>query len=50
MVEGRERAELYKFRRTSSAACAKRKQQSSINQDRLGYAAVTDNHKTSAES
>ena len=50
MAEGRERAELYKFRRTSSAACGKRKQQSSINQDRLGYAAVTDNHKTSAES
>ena len=50
MAEGGERAKLYKVRCTSSAACGKRKQQFSINQDRLGYAAVTDNHKTSAES
>lgn len=50
MAKGGERAELDKFRCTSSAACGKRKQQSSISQDWLGYAAITDNHKTSAES
>lgn len=50
LEEERKRTELYTSHRSAHATYRKRRQQSSISQNRLGYAAVTDTHSISAKS